>query len=51
MDFINQLPITVKRLLLFFPLKENILNHQIEHRKDGEEQSLAVQEDIQQNST
>lgn len=46
MDFISQLPITVKRLLLFFPLKENILNHQIEHRKD-EEQTLAVQEDIQ----
>lgn len=40
-DFMNQLPITVKRLL-FFPLKEKILTHQIEHRKDREDQSLAV---------
>lgn len=47
MDFINKLPITVESLLLFFLLKENILNHEIEQRKEGGEQSLAAQEDMQ----
>lgn len=46
-DFINKLPITVESLLLFFLLKENILNHEIEQRKEGGEQSLAAQEDMQ----
>jgi len=50
MDFVNQLPITVKRLLLLFPLKENTPSHQIEHRKDGK-QPPAEQEDIQKNQT